>query len=80
MLRRISADILTIWRDCIGQSPVMDRMSTRISDFLRDERGATAIEYGFIALLISITIIAAATQMGQSVAGFFQSASDGLTR
>lgn len=57
----------------------MERITTRASAFLRDERGATAIEYGFIALLISITIIAGATLIGQSVAGFFQSASDGLS-
>ena len=31
---------------------------------LRDEAGATAMEYGLIAALISITIIMAATQIG----------------
>ena len=32
--------------------------------FLRDESGATAIEYGLIAALISVVIIAAVTTVG----------------
>jgi pilus assembly protein Flp/PilA len=31
---------------------------------LKDEEGATAIEYGLIAALISVTIIAGATSLG----------------
>ena len=37
-----------------------------------DKRGVTAMEYGLIAALISITIIAAATQIGGSVKGKFE--------
>jgi pilus assembly protein Flp/PilA len=35
--------------------------------FLIDERGATAIEYGLIAALISITIITALGLLGDSL-------------
>lgn len=39
--------------------------------FLSDESGATAIEYGLIAALIAVGIIAAATTLGGSLSGLF---------
>jgi pilus assembly protein Flp/PilA len=39
--------------------------------FLADESGATAIEYGLIAALISVAIIAAAKNMGNNVSKTF---------
>jgi pilus assembly protein Flp/PilA len=36
-------------------------------NFLRDESGATAIEYGLIAACISIAIITVATQVGSKL-------------
>ena len=47
-------------------------MTNFFKRFAQDESGATAIEYGLIAALISITIIAAATQIGGSVKGKFE--------
>jgi pilus assembly protein Flp/PilA len=38
-----------------------------------DARGATAIEYAMIAGLISIIIVAAATSLGSTITGMFQS-------
>jgi pilus assembly protein Flp/PilA len=35
--------------------------------FMKDESGATAIEYGLIAALIAVVIIAAVTAVGQSL-------------
>ncbi len=35
-----------------------------LTNFLRDENGATAIEYGLIAALIAVVIIAALTTLG----------------
>ncbi len=35
--------------------------------FLKDDSGATAIEYGFIAGLVSIAILAAVMSLGDSV-------------
>ena len=37
--------------------------------WLRDPRGATAIEYGLIAALIAVVVIAAATNVQKSVSG-----------
>ena len=39
--------------------------------FFRDESGATAIEYGLIASLISIAIIAAVTSVGSKTGATF---------
>lgn len=39
-------------------------MRTFMSSLLRDENGATAIEYGLIAALIAIAIIAAISLIG----------------
>ena len=51
-------------------------MSKFVTRFMQDESGATAIEYGLIAALISITIIAAANAIGGTVRSKFQNASD----
>lgn len=40
--------------------------------FLLDESGATAIEYGLIAALIAVGIIAAATTLGGSLSALFR--------
>jgi Flp pilus assembly pilin Flp len=42
----------------------MERFSALVFDFLRDRRGATALEYGFIAFFISIAAIATIRQIG----------------
>ena len=39
-------------------------MSNLFSRFVRDESGATAIEYGLIAALIAVVIIGALTSIG----------------
>ena len=39
--------------------------------FLRDESGATAIEYGLIASLIAVVVIAAAKALGGKLSGTF---------
>ncbi|MBJ3784646.1 Flp family type IVb pilin [Devosia sediminis] len=39
--------------------------------FAQDESGATAIEYGLIAALISVGIILAATALGDSLGNLF---------
>ena len=40
-------------------------------NFLRNESGATAIEYGLIAGLISVVIIVAVTAVGSQLTGTF---------
>lgn len=39
--------------------------------FLKDESGATAIEYGLIAALIAVAIIGAVTTVGTNAASTF---------
>ena len=39
-------------------------MSKFVTRFLKDESGATAIEYGLIAALIAVVIVAAVTTVG----------------
>ena len=51
---------------------------TLIGSFLRDESGATAIEYGLIAALISVVIIGAATTMGTKLTSTFNRVSTQL--
>ncbi|AKK20029.1 Flp family type IVb pilin [Candidatus Liberibacter africanus] len=40
--------------------------------FLKDESGATAIEYGLLASLIAVAIIAAVTTLGTNLTGVFK--------
>jgi pilus assembly protein Flp/PilA len=44
---------------------------TFFSRFMKDESGATAIEYGLIAALISVAIITAVTTLGTNLSGTF---------
>jgi pilus assembly protein Flp/PilA len=39
--------------------------------FLRDESGATAMEYGLIAALVAVAAIVALDALGNSVSGMF---------
>ncbi|HWA91225.1 MAG TPA: Flp family type IVb pilin [Rhizomicrobium sp.] len=45
------------------------------SRFVRDESGATAIEYGLIAALIAVVVIGAVTAVGTGLSGTFSSVS-----
>ncbi len=53
------------------------KMNT-VARFVNDESGATAIEYGLIAALIAVGIIVAATTLGTSLSGLFNSISTRL--
>jgi pilus assembly protein Flp/PilA len=46
-------------------------MTKLISNFLRNDSGATAIEYGLIAALIAVVIITAVTTVGTSLTATF---------
>lgn len=48
-------------------------MINTIKNFLNDESGATAIEYGLIAALVSVAAIAALTSLGESLGTMFNS-------
>jgi pilus assembly protein Flp/PilA len=47
--------------------------------FLRDESGATAVEYGLIAGLIAVVIIGALTTLGTRVSNKFKAVSNNLS-
>lgn len=53
-------------------------MYASIKDFCRDESGATAIEYGLIAALVSVAAIAALETMGDSLVSIFGKVSSEL--
>jgi pilus assembly protein Flp/PilA len=53
-------------------------MKRSIQNFLADESGATAIEYGLIAAGISLAIIAAVNSVGTSLSGVFNKVSGSL--
>jgi pilus assembly protein Flp/PilA len=46
-------------------------MTKLFSRFLKDESGATAIEYGLIAALISVALVAGATTLGNKLNSTF---------
>lgn len=51
-------------------------MKNLVSRFVKDESGATAIEYGLIATLIGVAIIAGATALGGALDDTFQGIAD----
>ena len=46
-------------------------MITIAKKFLKDESGATAIEYGLIAALVAVAIVGALTALGTGLTGMF---------
>jgi pilus assembly protein Flp/PilA len=53
-------------------------MSKFVTRFLKDESGATAIEYGLIAALISVVIVTAVGAVGENLNGTFKKVQDEL--
>jgi len=54
-------------------------MSKFLSRFVRNESGATAVEYGLIAALIGVVIITGATALGKALNTKFQNISDSVS-
>jgi len=54
-------------------------MKNLVSRFMKDESGATAIEYGLIAAGISVAIITVVQTVGSSLVANFTTVSDALT-
>jgi pilus assembly protein Flp/PilA len=53
-------------------------MRTLVTRFLKDESGATAIEYGLIAALIAVAIIGGARTLGTRIGGTFNNVSNAI--
>ena len=51
---------------------------TKFKQFMRDDSGATAIEYGLIAALIAVVIIGAVTLVGTSLTSTFNTVATSL--
>jgi pilus assembly protein Flp/PilA len=50
-----------------------------VKNFVRDESGASAIEYALVAALIAVVIIAGARLIGQRSSTIFSSVGSGLS-
>jgi pilus assembly protein Flp/PilA len=46
-------------------------MIKTLKTFMKDENGATAIEYGLIAALVAVAIVGALTTLGTGLTGMF---------
>jgi pilus assembly protein Flp/PilA len=53
-------------------------MSQFVSRFMKDESGATAIEYGLIAALIAVVLVTALTALGGKLNGTFKAIESAL--
>jgi pilus assembly protein Flp/PilA len=56
-----------------------ERSMSMFRRFVKDESGATAIEYGLIAALVSVAIIAALGMVGDNLTATFQEVSTQLS-
>jgi pilus assembly protein Flp/PilA len=54
-------------------------MTNFISKFVKDESGATAIEYGLIVALIAVVVITAFTTLGTNLNGKMTTAAAALS-
>jgi pilus assembly protein Flp/PilA len=54
-------------------------MKSLLSGFVRDESGATAIEYGLIGALISVIIITAVKLVGTNLSATFNKIANNLS-
>lgn len=57
----------------------MNKVTTIAKNFLQEEDGVTAIEYGLIAALIAVVIIASVTAVGQNLVRVFQNIAASLS-
>jgi pilus assembly protein Flp/PilA len=82
---RLTRDPLTrirqyiYWGECIVINSVSARIAAAVqSRLVRDDEGATAVEYGLIVGLIAVVIIAAVILLGQNLNGMFTTINDEL--
>jgi pilus assembly protein Flp/PilA len=54
-------------------------MSKFVTRFLKDESGATAIEYGLIAALIAVVLVGALTTVGDALSTAFDTIATGVS-
>lgn len=54
-------------------------MLTKVHSFLRDEEGASAVEYGLVVGLIAVAIIAVLIAIGPKLNTLFEKVNNGLS-
>jgi len=62
----------------INKENIMKTLIAGLKNFINDEEGVTAIEYGLIAALIAVVIIAAVTLVGSNLNLIFSKVCKGL--
>jgi pilus assembly protein Flp/PilA len=70
--------VIQIYQVCNNSSTTLDGVMYKVIEFARDESGATAIEYGLIAALVSVAAIGAMTSLGNSLGDIFTEVSSEL--
>jgi pilus assembly protein Flp/PilA len=55
-------------------------MRAKILHWLRDESGATAVEYGLVVALVSIAAIVSLQSLGMTIVNLLESVNDALDR
>ncbi|PIC01243.1 Flp family type IVb pilin [Caulobacter sp. X] len=55
-------------------------MTKFVTRFLKDESGATAIEYGLIVALIAVVIVTAVTSLGTKLSSSFGKAGEAIEK
>jgi len=54
-------------------------MSNFIKKFVKDEDGATMVEYGLMVALIAVVLIAIVTSVGTSLSGMFNNVNTNIS-
>lgn len=49
-----------------------------VARFLKNESGATAIEYGLLCALIAVALVGAMSALAPKIAGLYESAAEGI--
>lgn len=59
---------------------IMQTLSATAKGFIKDERGATAVEYGMIVALIAAVIVTVVTTLGTQINNAFTAISNALPK
>jgi pilus assembly protein Flp/PilA len=83
---RTSAGDADVTNDLIPRSKAMlqtyialKNWKASVADRVRDDEGATAVEYGLMVALIAVVIIGAVLFLGESLDGLFRDVGDRIT-
>ncbi len=76
--RLTSSSVLTDKTRPLPINPQSEDQMIKFKDFLRDQSGATAIEYGLIAAGIAVAIIAVVQGLGSKLNSTFTSVQNAL--